>query len=278
MAAVLFDDPTLLPKSVRPEDFTAACAFFDDAAPMKSAYVPDSAVLAQCGYAILAGESYHCVFKCGGETADSGHSNNDQLALTLCVGGETLVVDPGTYSYTGDLQWRTKLRRLTAHSTVFVDEEETDRLVAMTAFGGGGTDTRSKCLRFDKNYRGVSCTAAHDGYFRLPEMLTVERTVDCCENRITVTDCFKREHDVPADGKTVERFLLHPECSLRIIDAHTAVVVKNGQEVVFTTEDGQFSAEEADYSPTYGVRQKTLALSVILSRNARKNRIIISWR
>lgn len=279
-AALLFEDPALLPSNVRSVDFQAAAAFFDDASVTASAFRPQSVHLSQCGYGILAGQTYHSVFRCGGSTADKGgHTNNDQLSFTLCANGETILVDPGTYTYTGDLTWRAKLRSITAHSTVSIDDEETDRLVALQQFGGGGSETHTLCRRFEVYPDRTVCEGAYDSLIRLPEMvMAVARTLECRENRIDLTDTVTYAFTPPTQGRITQRFLLHPDCKWEILDDHTAVVSKNGVEVRFETAGGAFTQEEAFFSPCYGVRQDTTALCVVLPRDTRENRITVTWR
>ena len=279
-AALLFEDPALLPAGVRPVDFQAAAAFFEDTTVVASAFCPESTYLPQCGYAILAGQTYHSVFRCGGTTADKGgHANNDQLSFTLCANGETILVDPGTYTYTGDLTWRAKLRSINAHGTISVDGEETDRLVALQPFGGGGTETHTVCRRFEVYPDRTVCEGVYDSLIRLPEMvMAVARTLECRENRISLTDTVTYAFDPPTEGSITQRFVLHPDCKAEILDKRTAVVTKNGVKVRFESDGGLFAREEAIFAPCYGVRQDTAALCVTLPRDTRQNRVTITWR
>lgn len=63
-------------------------------------------------------------------TADAGplgylgiaaHGHADALALTLSVAGQTVLVDPGTYAYHTQKQWRDYFRGTSAHNTVRID-------------------------------------------------------------------------------------------------------------------------------------------------------------
>ena len=61
----------------------------------------------------------------------AGHSHSDTLSLVMWSGGQEILVDPGTYTYT-DLQWREIFRGTTAHNTVRIDGK--DQAVAAGAF------------------------------------------------------------------------------------------------------------------------------------------------
>lgn len=52
----------------------------------------------------------------------SAHAHSDLLSLVLYVKGKPLLIDPGTFTYTGSDQWRDLFRRSQAHNTFSVDE------------------------------------------------------------------------------------------------------------------------------------------------------------
>jgi hypothetical protein len=47
-----------------------------------------------------------------------GHSHADTLSLVVRLGSEQLLIDPGTYTYVGDPEWRNRFRGTAAHNTV----------------------------------------------------------------------------------------------------------------------------------------------------------------
>jgi hypothetical protein len=51
----------------------------------------------------------------------SGHGHEDLLAIQCSVFGDRVLVDPGTYGYTAEPEWRNYFRSAPAHSTVTVD-------------------------------------------------------------------------------------------------------------------------------------------------------------
>jgi hypothetical protein len=64
----------------------------------------------------------HLIFDCGGlGILTGGHAHADSLSLNLFSGGRELLVDPGTYVYNCQPEWRAYFRSTAAHNTVTVD-------------------------------------------------------------------------------------------------------------------------------------------------------------
>jgi hypothetical protein len=67
-------------------------------------------------------ERDHLVFDGGAHGyLNGGHAHADALSLTLSVGGEPLLIDPGTAAYTIHPELRDRLRSTAAHNTLVVD-------------------------------------------------------------------------------------------------------------------------------------------------------------
>lgn len=50
-----------------------------------------------------------------------GHGHADALSVRLAIGGVPVLIDPGTFTYTGSETWRRYFRGTSAHNTVVVD-------------------------------------------------------------------------------------------------------------------------------------------------------------
>jgi hypothetical protein len=61
-----------------------------------------------------------------------GHGHADALSLLMDINGKELLIDTGTFSYTGDPKWRGYFRSTPAHNTVCVDGH--DQAQQATAF------------------------------------------------------------------------------------------------------------------------------------------------
>ncbi len=81
------------------------------------------------GYAVVRWGNFYFITRCGemGLNGTGGHAHNDLLSFEL-YWGEPFIVDPGTYTYTGDPGKRNLYRSTKAHSTLSVDEREQNPL------------------------------------------------------------------------------------------------------------------------------------------------------
>ncbi|MCA1634414.1 MAG: heparinase II/III-family protein, partial [Acidobacteria bacterium] len=102
----------------------------------------------------------------GAPTLNYGHAHADALAFELAVRGSTLLVDPGTYTYTGSSEMRDYFRSTAAHNTMTVDGESSsvpDGTFAWKQVAHTGTRAWMSHERADF-FEGFT-----DGYARLSE-------------------------------------------------------------------------------------------------------------
>jgi uncharacterized heparinase superfamily protein len=68
----------------------------------------------------------YMIISCGlnGQNGNGGHAHNDKLSFELCLNGEDVIVDPGTYSYTSEPNMRNLFRSTEFHNTVKVNDLE----------------------------------------------------------------------------------------------------------------------------------------------------------
>lgn len=81
------------------------------------------------GYAVQRSgwepDASHVVFDCGGlGILNGGHAHADSLAITLSSRGRAILIDPGTFVYNCQPEWRSYFRSTTAHNTATVDGQD----------------------------------------------------------------------------------------------------------------------------------------------------------
>lgn len=69
-------------------------------------------------------DANYLFFDCGPHGAlNYAHAHADALAFEVAVNGRPLLIDPGTYTYTGSVEMRNWFRSSAAHNTLTVDQE-----------------------------------------------------------------------------------------------------------------------------------------------------------
>ncbi len=146
------------------------------------------------GYYILGGEldterEIRVVVDAGplGYQSIAAHGHADALAFTLSIGGQEFLVDPGTYSYHTDKEWRDYFRGTGAHNTVRIDGED-------QSVNGGNflwlQHAQARCTRWEEGAEIDCFVGHHDGYLRLADPVIHERELifDKMQKRLQVID------------------------------------------------------------------------------------------
>jgi hypothetical protein len=93
-----------------------------------------------------------------------GHGHADALSVLFQAGGRDLLIDSGTYTYSGEQDWRRYFRSTRAHNTVVVDG--LDQAVQETAFQWSSPYRARLVSRELGYYEEPILIAKHDGYLR----------------------------------------------------------------------------------------------------------------
>jgi uncharacterized heparinase superfamily protein len=81
----------------------------------------ESRFFADAGIAVMAAGDRHILIDAGPfGPGSAGHSHSDTLNIVVRSGGEWLLIDPGTFTYVGDPEWRTWFRGTGAHNSIRV--------------------------------------------------------------------------------------------------------------------------------------------------------------
>lgn len=120
-------------------------------------------------------DSNFLMLDCGPHGADNcGHAHADALSFELSARGRAAVVDPGTYTYSGDAAARDEFRSSPAHNALSVDGESSSAPAgpfSWASIARARTKTWTTHPRFDYFEGG------HGGYARLSPAAEVSRAV-----------------------------------------------------------------------------------------------------
>lgn len=212
------------------------------------------------------------IVRCGPLTSPptGTHRHLDQLSITLAVGGQALLVDPGQYCYTTWPGWRLRFISTFAHNTVIVDEAEQCRLFDMgRASYTIIPEARQRLLAWEVGADQARFVGEHRGYTRLRGGGPVRREV-----RYTPpTRTWQITDDLTLHGshRVQWRFHLHPEATLS--GAGDTWQVQRGGSTLYVRAQLaglQGRAAEAWYAPAYGHK---VATQVLLFEAATADRV-----
>ena len=223
------------------------------------------------GWYVMRNNKDYMIISCGlnGQNGNGGHCHNDRLSFELCINGEDVIVDPGTYIYTAELKWRNKFRSTAYHNTVVVDGEEQNRFNEENLFWMGN-DAQVKVNKWETNDEYDFLDAQHSGYERLSEPVTHRRQIlfDRKQGYWIVRDI------LTGKGKHIFDLYFHfAPMELEMKKEDPLVVNSNiagGPNIVIVpmeTEGLKVSIQEGRVSYSYG--EKVTALVIRYSKTAR---------
>jgi hypothetical protein len=150
---------------------------FDDLAGREPAQT--SAAFQSSGYYVMRDgwtpRSNCLLFDCGPHgTVNGGHAHADALSFELVANGRTLLIDPGTHTYTASKELRDWFRGSEGHNTLLIDEQPSS--VPNGPFSWKFM-AGSRCLGWQSQARFDFVEGAHQGYGRLDSPVEHARSI-----------------------------------------------------------------------------------------------------
>lgn len=112
---------------------------------------------------------------CLGYLSIAAHGHADALSITLSVGGNEILIDPGTYVYNTERKWRKYFRGTSAHNTLRLDGKD-------QAVTGGNfmwlKKMKVRCEQWVSNNEKDEVIASHNGYTRLKDPAIHRRIIN----------------------------------------------------------------------------------------------------
>ncbi len=181
-----------------------------------------------------------------------GHGHADALSLVLNVGERELLIDTGTFSYTGEPEWRSYFRSTSAHNTVCVDE--LDQAQQSTPFQWSRPYTSELVGSHVTNKGVVYLKMFHDGYKELG-VTHVRYVVVIPDKLVIVRDLL--------EGKGQHKLDLYWHLAVNpVVDGDALHFYGNDQAASMRLWGGDFSLHRGELNPAcgwgsmcYGVRE-----------------------
>jgi Heparinase II/III-like protein/Heparinase II/III N-terminus len=213
------------------------------------------------GAYVLHAPPLRLVVRCGpvGQNGNGGHAHNDQLSFELLVNGVPLLVDLGTYVYTPLPEERNRFRSTASHNTLVAGGCEQN---PWRAGRQGLFSLRDRARAQVRRVTAESFVGEHRGFGPVhrrslrvgPGYLD---GVDECRCRLEKKVLF---HLAPAVAVT------------RLVPNDGVELAVDGGGVKIESAGGDWSVAEAEFSPGYGVLQRTRVCRLCSGAN------VIRWR
>lgn len=214
---------------------------------------------------IMRKDNFYCIVDCGntGQNGNGGHSHNDLLSFELSVGGEDFIIDPGTYTYTGNIAERKRFRGTAMHNTVMIDGQEINRFKSYTPFSVH-EDAIPQINRWASNEDHDALDAHHTGYGRLKDPILHQRffMLDKKHLSLRISDIFTGG----GEHRMTWNFHFAPGVSLVLL-ANKLCASKNGKkiDIIIPDELKKYAKIcDSEVSPRYGIKEKSKVLTINL--------------
>ncbi|HSD46787.1 MAG TPA: alginate lyase family protein, partial [Pyrinomonadaceae bacterium] len=177
----------------------------------------------------------YLLFDCGPHgMANCGHAHADALAIEVAANGRTVLVDPGTFTYTGSRELRDWFRSSMAHNTVTVDRESSS--IPADTFSWK-TRTSGERLAWIEHERFTFVAGQHNGYEQLAKPGTHTRSI------------LFLKHDYWILRDRVELSAKHP---LNLWFHFDSTAAPESLQILSFAENGAWRTEEGWVSHCYG--------------------------
>lgn len=189
------------------------------------------------GYAIFQGDKEKIIFDCGslGYLSIAAHGHADALSLNINYNNKNLIIDPGTYAYHTQSEWRDYFRSTSAHNTITVDGKN------QSVIGGNFMWLQKANVRILDSYIGQKSnyiSAEHDGYKRLRDPVSHKREIlhiknECCIARDSLYSTGVHRYDI--------NWHLDQACKIDTINDNMCKI-SNGSDYIYMYLFSQYSA------------------------------------
>jgi uncharacterized heparinase superfamily protein len=199
-----------------------------------------------------------------GFLSTAAHGHADALAVELAIGGQPVLIDPGTYCYQGEPEWRHYFRATIAHNTLEIGRA--DQAVQAGPFLWSTQPTSwVESMAGIEDGDQAELIVAHDGYRRLATKTTHFRrfVLDRRAQRLCVTDWI--ETSAPTAVRLA--FHLHPAVAAALEGnratlrwACGSAVIELPEKLSWAVHCGEERPPLGWFSPEFGEKMPTTVL------------------
>ncbi|MBN2040396.1 MAG: alginate lyase family protein [Spirochaetes bacterium] len=202
------------------------------------------------------------IFDCGplGYLSIAAHGHADALSFTFSAGGFPIFIDPGTYAYHSNREWRNYFRGTSAHNTLTVDNENQSYIAGNFMWS---RKAKTKILNYSEPF---SIEGTHFGY------KSKKSTV---HNRIItynkLNNFWEIVDNIITGGEHNINVYFHcsPSCAVTLAEKHVDIKFPGGDCKLYYDDNINVSLHNAEinpilgwYSPSYDVKNPATAIKL----------------
>ena len=224
------------------------------------------------GIYIMRDEKTYIIIHCvsNGHKEIGGHNHNDALSFELNYDGKDIIVDPGTYIYTGDYKMRNLFRSSQYHNTLIVNGQEINHFNEKGIFGMKN-EAKPNVLKWESNDKCDILEAEHYGYSRLRNPVVHRRKFSFDKNARVL----KINDTIDGKGSHTYKIFFHFP-PIPVIQDREGILIFNTNlkgnrniSIVPEIKNGLTAILESGWtSPSYGVKLKAPFLCYFKTANA----------
>lgn len=204
-------------------------------------YIPDA------GVSIIKQDDNYVFVNLGGyskhpketDVSIGTHTHNDLLSFELCLDGEDVLVDAGTYLYTSSKEDRDSFRSTVKHNTVVVDGEEQNGMVGAFVLKRNVHKRELKQIS-ESAYEGEYCT--------IEGKMNHKRRFDFKEGQLIIIDTISK-----AGTSHEAKLYFHFAPGLAPVIPDDEIVVEGKARISFSKKATQMVVIDDKISPSFGV-------------------------
>lgn len=211
------------------------------------------------GFCIVKDEKNYFITDVGevGMKGRGGHGHNDLYSFELMLHGRDIIVDPGCYTYTGDLKLKNEMKSSRYHNILTVDDEE---IAPMVGDWGIADIARPLEVEIKQSDKETVISGKHEGYMRLQDPVGFQRifslTMDSFQ--LSCTDMVKCN-----SGHKVAR-CLHFGANVDLEIIGEEVIVNAGNIACVITFDELSTVKIGEYQLSYNYGHGTVSKKLVL--------------
>lgn len=193
-----------------------------------------------------------------------GHGHNDLFSFELMLDHQDIIVDPGCYTYTGNLELKSEMKSSLYHNGLVVDNKE---IAPQIGEWGISNIATPECVTTSEDEKAVVISGEHSGYSRLENPVKHKRTFTLARD---FSELFCQDEVFCNEKHEITRSMHFAEnVALEIRNKSIVVRIKNKEYLITFDEATTVDLSTYNLSRNYG--SKTEAKSAVLKTTVTEN-------